>query len=306
VQQQRRGFTLVELLVVIAIIGVLVALLLPAVQAAREAARRTQCGNQLKQHAIAMHNYHDTFGTFPMAASHGGPADAWGATSGLVWLRACLPFIEQNNLYDRWDYTKDYYQGTDNVNLTIIRTPLKAHMCPSDSPAKTWNSTPNYNYAVNLGATDRSRTATSTLDSNAKFQGAPFESFSKRAYSMAAITDGTSNTLMLSEVRQGQVGSDLRGLIWYGSHTGFNAVYAPNSKNPDVLAAGFCNDPGNRPLGLPCTGGSPEMFSSRSRHPGGVQSALCDASVRFVPQTIDILVWRNLSSSQDGNAIGDF
>lgn len=297
-QKQRRGFTLVELLVVIAIIGVLVALLLPAVQAAREAARRTQCANQLRQHAIATHNYHDNFGTFPMGA-------AQSATRGLVWLRATLPFIEQNNLYDGWDYTKDYHDGS-GPNLAIIRTPIKSHICPSDSPTKTWNSTPNYNYAINLGATDRSRTATSTLDSNAKFQGAPFETYTNRAYSMAALTDGTSNTLMLSEVRQGQVGSDLRGLTWYGNHVGFNAVYGPNSKNPDVLASGFCNDPGNRPLGLPCTGGGPEVFSSRSRHPGGVQSALCDASVRFVPQTIDITIWRNLASSQDGNVIGDF
>jgi len=299
VQRQKKGFTLVELLVVIAIIGVLVALLLPAVQAAREAARRTQCGNQLRQHAIATHNYHDTHGTFPMGAGV-------NATSGLVWLRATLPFIEQNNLYDRWDYTKDYYSGTGNTNLDIIRTTIKSHICPSDTPAKTWNSTPNYNYAVNLGATDRNRTATSTLDANAKFQGAPFETFTGKAYSMAAFTDGTSNTLMLSEVRQGQVGSDLRGLTWYGNHVGFNAVYGPNSKNADVLASGFCNDPGNRPLGLPCSGGSPEVFASRSRHPAGVQSALCDASVRFVPDSVDITTWRNLSSSSDGNVIGDF
>jgi prepilin-type processing-associated H-X9-DG protein len=84
------------------------------------------------------------------------------------------------------------------------------------------------------------------------------------------------------------------------------AYYTPNTKEPDILSSGFCNDPGNRPLGLPCTGGSPTLFSARSRHPGGVQVALCDASVRFISETINLTVWRNLAGMQDGNPVGEF
>ncbi|MEN6498516.1 MAG: DUF1559 domain-containing protein, partial [Thermoguttaceae bacterium] len=245
-RHSRMGFTLVELLVVIAIIGILIALLLPAVQAAREAARRSTCQNNLKQHALATHNYHDIFLLFPFGT-------ALSDTKGFVWLRATLPFIEQKNMYDKWDTSKLYY---DAPNLAIIRTVIPTHVCPSDTPTKTWNETPNYNYAVNLGTTNTSRTSPFSVApfSETLFTGAPFEyrtGSTCKQYNMAAITDGTSSTLMLGEVRQGQVGSDLRGLTWYGLHVGFTAYYTPNTKEPDILSAGFCNDPGNRPLGLP-------------------------------------------------------
>ena len=206
-RMSNKAFTLVELLVVIAIIGILVALLLPAIQAAREAARRTQCSNNLKQHALATHNYHDTHKGLPFGYINGNAPAVPGDQSGLCWLRATLPYIEQSSLYDQWDYGLGYAAG---VNNTIIRTVIPGHLCPSDSPTSTWNApTPNYNYAVNLGTTTVTRTSPYN---GVVYNGAPFEYNSGRQYRLADIIDGTPTTLMLSEVRQGQVGQDLRGL----------------------------------------------------------------------------------------------
>ncbi|MCY2993702.1 MAG: DUF1559 domain-containing protein [Planctomycetota bacterium] len=298
----RTGFTLVELLVVIAIIGILVALLLPAIQAAREAARRSQCGNNLKQLAIATQNYHDTFKCLPCGAmsAYNGGTDM----GGLVWLRATLPFIEQRTLYENWDYTQNYCTNVAPAygNNNIIQTLIPTQLCPSDSPSKTWNNTPNYNYAVNLGTTDVNRT--NPLN-GVTWSSAPFEYNTGRFYRLADITDGTATTLMLSEVRQGQIGQDLRGLTWYGPHVGFTAYYTPNTLSPDQLNAGFCQNAQNQPLGLPCVGGTP-LFAARSRHPGGVLVALCDCATRFVSNDIAVATWRNLASSQDGIPVGAY
>jgi prepilin-type N-terminal cleavage/methylation domain-containing protein/prepilin-type processing-associated H-X9-DG protein len=313
-RQLRKAFTLVELLVVIAIIGILVALLLPAVQAAREAARRTECVNKLKQIGLAMHNYNDTFKVLPMAHDKNGNSDP--DVSGYVWCRFILPFIEQGTLADKWQPNKTYHDGGSVVNgysnLMIIRTPIQAYSCPSDTMTMTWNSVPNYNYAVNFGNTDSGRTSPFNGVTNG---ASPFfygGSGTGKSYRLADITDGTSNTLLVSEVRTGPVNSDLRGLIWYGKHTGFTTYYGPNNRTaPDALASGFCQNAQASQQGMPCVGnssttGSPTMFVSRSRHPGGVNVLLGDASVRFVSNTVDLVTWRNLSTMQDGNVLGEF
>jgi len=296
-KNMRRGFTLVELLVVIAIIGVLVALLLPAVQAAREAARRTSCQNNLKQLGLAMHNYHDTYRSFPYGHINSAASSTDVNVSGLGWLKATLPYIEQDNLNSQWNYTQTYHSGT---NLALIRTKISAFLCPSDPAISTWNSVPNYNYACNYGNTNIAR---ATVNSVA-FQRSPFEHMGQ-VYSMASITDGTSNTLMMAEVRQGQVSGDLRGLTWYGSHSGFMTHYSPNTNSPDLLSSGFCKNTEMAPQGMPCAGGT-HIFSARSRHPGGVLATLCDASVRFVPETVDLATWRNLGGMADGTVLGPF
>ncbi|MDX1946328.1 MAG: DUF1559 domain-containing protein [Pirellulaceae bacterium] len=312
----RGGFTLVELLVVIAIIGVLVALLLPAVQSAREAARRSNCASNLRQLAIALHNYHDTVGTLPYAASH------WGYGG---WVRFTMPYTEQAALVANWDQKIVY---STQPNLDICRQKVKVHICPSDNFTRsTWNNggqaMANFNYAVNLGNTSVFRVSplngVTFQEAPFRYEEAPTTNPPIRTFNFASITDGLSSTLLLAEVRQGQDSSgagqtDLRGLIWYGHHAGITTHNAPNTTVPDYIQNGWCANPtaaANRKM--PCatesgqsTGSTPKNLSARSLHPGGVQVALCDGSVRFVPNTVNLTVWRNVGSSQDGQTITDF
>ena len=311
-----RGFTLVELLVVIAIIGILVSLLLPAVQAARAAARRMQCSNNMKQLCLGLHNYHAAFSVLPYSGSH------WGNGG---WVKMTLPYIEQNNLADKWDDTKLYQT---QPNLDICRVQIPAHLCPSDVRTRSsWGGTPyemaNFNYAVNMGNTSVYRV--SPLN-GVTYREAPFhfeESASTNITSQnfGSIRDGTSNTLMLAEVRQApnalaadSTHKDLRGLIWYGHHAGITTHEAPNTAVPDYVQNGWCPKPTEAAdIGMPCatqsgttTGSTPKNLSARSTHAGGVQVSLCDGSVRFISESIDLTTWRNLGSSQDGEVLGTF
>ncbi len=302
-----RGFTLIELLVVIAIIAVLIALLLPAVQQARESARRTQCRNNIKQLGLAMHNYHDTHGMLPLALMNGsGPSFTDSNQSGYVWMRAILPFIDQANLWSGWNQTFMYNAIAGNT--TIIRTTIPGLTCTSDTATRTWNATPNYNYAVNLGNTTAART---TPFNGVTFSQSPFymsNSTTGIGYKFTDFGDGVSNVMLMAEVRQGQNGQDLRGLIWYGNYVGYTAHNPPNTTIPDRGQAGFCV-PANAAIQLPCTGtdaANPLMMSARSRHAGGVHVLMGDGGVRFVSDNVDITTWRNLSAMYDGQTLGEF
>ncbi|AMV19442.1 DUF1559 domain-containing protein [Planctomyces sp. SH-PL14] len=307
---RRHGFTLIELLVVIAIIAVLVAILLPAVQQAREAARRSQCTNNMKQLGIAMHNYHETMGSLPIGAGGGlvalpasGTVDA--SQSGYVWLRAILPYIDQTASYNMWDERYQYAVGNNNK---VIQSPIPGMRCPSDTATQPWNNTPNYNYAVNLGNTTYNRT---NPFNGVAFGQSPFDATTAaavRSYKFSDMGDGVSNVLLLGEIRQGQNGTDLRGLIWYVPHVGFTAHNPPNTSVPDRLNAGFCVA-ANSAIQLPCAGtdtNNPTMFSARSRHVGGVNVVLGDGSVRFVSDAVNLQTWRDLSTMFDGRALGEF
>ncbi len=306
---RRVGFTLVELLVVIAIIGILVALLLPAIQAAREAARRTQCVNNLKQIGIAMHNHHDSLKSLPPGT---GPNPCcWG-----TWQVLILRYIEQGSIaeeYVNWGgddtttdrtYTGVRYSGAPNTtNVTTKRFP--AFTCPSDLPNAPTGGMTNHNYAVNYGTTGYSQP--SSLN-GVIFRGAPFRaarSYEERfiGRKMSDLIDGTSNTLMVGEVLQGQ-GSDLRGFTWWGDASNFTSYLPPNSRLPDrIYTAGYCVNLPDQ--GLPCAitdATNPTMFGSRSRHPGGVQVVLCDGATRFVSDAIDLNVWRAVSTSEGSEA----
>ena len=219
---KRRAFTLVELLVVIAIIGILIALLLPAVQAAREAARRAQCTNNLKQLGIALHNYHDTFKSLPYRM--GGTSANSHRISGFVGL---LPFIEQSSLYDQ--IRSDGFGPTPWSAYTPWRTKIGGILCPSDGEAgqhqSDWNG--RNSYVFNVGDTNPWGESTGS-----EVRG-PFSY--RETYSFATIRDGLSNTLAMSErcVASGN-GMDLKGgvVIDYASVTN-----SPDTANPIACLA---------------------------------------------------------------------
>ncbi len=320
----RRGFTLVELLVVIAIIGILVSLLLPAVQAAREAARRMQCQNNLKQLALAVHNYADTFKQmFPGGVGRYGCC--WG-----TWQMAILPYIEQTTLADIYvnsggaDWGPRY--GTA-INRPVVSSRIPTLSCPSDIKAAPIGQTAtlkpitSHNYAVNYGNTSFFQTTLNGIP----FLGAPFRAYTGstsddgpigagaamtfpriygRHVNMAEILDGTSTTFMAAEVLQGR-SNDLRGFTWWGGASGFVTYLAPNSSAPDVITGGICVAVTNPRM--PCvtatTATRPRMMGARSSHAGGgVNVAFCDGHVNFIPNQIDYNAWNALGTAQ-GNDV---
>ncbi|TWU23112.1 hypothetical protein Pla52o_26470 [Novipirellula galeiformis] len=279
---------------VIAIIGVLVGLLLPAVQAAREAARRMSCGNNLKQIGLAMHNYHDSLGSFPTGAY---TSCCYG-----TWLPLILPYMEQGNLaelYVDWGNTSGFsYSSTLNkTNVTTKRIP--AFSCPSDLDNAPLQEITSHSYAVNYGNTDLLQVATLN---GVTFRGAPFGPYTDSKTKFRDILDGTSSTLMVAEVRQGQ-GADLRGFLWWRDASGMQAYLGPNSSLPDRLPGTWYCEP---VPGLPCEVSStsnPTTFASRSLHPGIVQAVNCDGSVNTYSDSIDLNVWRARSTTQGSEVI---
>jgi prepilin-type N-terminal cleavage/methylation domain-containing protein/prepilin-type processing-associated H-X9-DG protein len=351
----RSAFTLVELLVVIAIIGVLVALLLPAVQSAREAARRIQCSNQLRQLGIALHNYHDTYKVLPYRQGGTGTTSSSATTTNTVQgsgLTMMLPFIEQLNLYNQiaspqrfnninYQPFGDSCADASSYQLWFVKVPV--FICPSNSKAKPFSDFGPSHYCFCSGdMADRVQT------SNVGLRGA-FGFCSNRR--LANITDGTSNTIAMGEVAStigtgtrrlwGAISrdqgtavaiqspirckqtvdasgqylpsivtvSEARGSRWGRGtmeYTGFNTILPPNSPS---CQTGVFNTNG--------------IFSATSRHPGGVQVVMCDASVRFVNQNInsgnlavrDLTteggpspygVWGALGSIAGDESLGDF
>ncbi len=316
----QRGFTLIELLVVMAVIGVLVALLLPAVQSAREAARRANCINNLKQIALAFHSYESSSTVLPP----GKKGCCWG-----TWLVYTLPYLDQTPLYNAWNamgnntpgwpapYDTDFrYFGAANVTVTSTR--LLAYLCPSDLTNAPLSTTlggatfacTSQNYAVNFGNTIAAQTeyqGTPFLGAPFSDIGSPLADHNQPAHAcvpLSAITDGLSNTLLLSEVIVGQ-GLDLRGFSWWGDAAAFEALHPPNTSFPDVLfSAYYCNNQSPNPPCMGATTAIPDNYSARSRHPGGVNAALCDGSIRFVKNSISISVWRKMSTTRGNEVLG--
>jgi prepilin-type N-terminal cleavage/methylation domain-containing protein len=318
--QLRRGFTLVELLVVIAIIGILVALLLPAIQAAREAARRSQCVNNLKQLGLATTNYHDTYKTLPF----GNFSCCWG-----TWQMSILPFIEEQQLADMYSWNpkaaadmgifdQDYRYHSLNLsknppirNLEVVRTRIASLTCPSDDPqvnttvAGDGTGIPYHNYVANYGNTDHLG-----LDhlgpaspQYIKFLGSPFvgddwNTYPKRYTKFRHILDGLSKTMMFSETVQGQEG-DMRGFTWWGWSAGFESFAEPNSSVTDYMqSSAYCKPNEPNPPCVAMSGASRFKAMARSRHPGGVHIAVCDGSVQFVSDSIDLATWRAASTTK--------
>lgn len=315
-----RGFTLIELLVVIGIIVVLMAILLPAVQSAREAARRSQCVNNLKQVGLAMHNYHESHLVLPP----GKKGCCWG-----TWLVYTLPYLEQQALYNAWNSCGINASGAPSnydldlryfgvANQSVTSTFLSVYLCPSDLTNAPITATTNskvyactsQNYAVNFG---------NTLVIQSDFQGigfggAPFVDIGSpdgdhnqpghASVGFGSFQDGLSNTLLVSEVIVGQ-GQDLRGFSWWGDAATFETFLTPNSSFPDVLFSPFyCI---NQPPNPPCTGATtalPDNYAARSRHFGGVNVTIGDGSIRFVKNSINVRTWRAMSTTHGGEVVG--
>ena len=204
--------------------------------------------------------------------------------------------------------TQPYRTG---INTTLIRTVIPMMLCPSDPYFEAWNSVPNYNYAVNYGNTYCSAGPGNTYNGVDYKEGTFRYSSGTTGYTckFRDIVDGTTNTLLVSEVRAGQINNDLRGLIWYVPHTGFTAHYPPNTQIEDHMSATWCTttvEPFARKELMPCAGGGSTIFSSRSQHTGGVHSLLADGSVRFVSDNIDIELWRALSTRNGKEVIGEW
>jgi prepilin-type N-terminal cleavage/methylation domain-containing protein len=321
--RQRRGFTLIELLVVIAIIGVLVGLLLPAVQKAREAANRISCLNNLKQFGLAMHNYHDANLQFPPFQATAGSC-CYG-----TWQMAILPYCELNNLWNLYtNYGGTSRTGPDfqhGVNAQVTSQRMKMFSCPSD----TWNNAvnservngvryliANHNYVVCLGNADYNLFGDGPppgFPPNYIVQRGVFVSRNSSTWNnvvtrITDVTDGTDNTLLAGEVRQGQGGpsptGDERGQSWTAEPAQFTTYYTPNTSSPDLTSGMHCNPT----PGMPCISESTnwDVIAARSQHPGGVQVVLCDGSGRFVTNSINLNTWRALSSIQGGEVVGDY
>jgi prepilin-type N-terminal cleavage/methylation domain-containing protein/prepilin-type processing-associated H-X9-DG protein len=328
----RRGFTLIELLVVIAIIAVLIALLLPAVQAAREAARRSQCVNNLKQIGLAVLNYESANGSFPP----GEKGCCWG-----TWGVFILPYVEQSALYNAWNsYGSNvpsggaydsYLRYAGAANTTVTFSQVNSYTCPSDPNGghQRTGSARYHNYAVNYGQTDQAETTSYNIPSPvnptiiATFKGAPFTDMGSpniddtgyavgfaaiQPAKIASITDGLSNTLCASELRVAspQNDSDLRGFSWWGPSASFNTIIPPNSTFPDAMGNGGCavqNPPCNGNLMAPGAQYPLVYLGARSYHAGGVNASMCDGSVRFFKNSINILTWMAAGTSQGSEVI---
>lgn len=320
----RRAFTLIELLVVIAIIAILIALLLPAVQSAREAARRIQCKNNLKQISLALHSYHDVYGRFPIGSFSPTGSMFPSPTGRPDWaycLHYLLPYVEQAALYQLMAQNDMTNPKPDDPDSALTWPPetdgrvVEAYLCPSDIGNSTLvhRNTPNKIrlFLVNyLGIFSGLNDGESYSDTDPARRGV----FGyNRGARFRDITDGTSSTMCVAEYVKGP-DFVLRGWT-FTSRAGSQTLHVrntPNSRAPDNLLSNidYCgNSSANQPAqNRPCVSGGTagNHASSRSMHVGGVQVALCDGSVRFISENIDLTTWRNLGWISDGEVIGDF
>lgn len=330
----RHAFTLVELLVVIAIIGILIALLLPAVQAAREAARRISCTNHLKQMGLALHNYHSSHSCFPGLGIT--TATSFSAQAKL------LPFVEQQNLQNLIDFKQALYLGTSHsqtlnpVQATAAKTVLPLLRCPSDGAEDLYEEKTNEwlaggNYMV-CGGSGTGTNYDLRYASDGMFYYGSARGFRE-------MTDGSSNTLVMGESLLGpretltgplpQTRDAQRLIGTFSASPNSGTAGLSGIVNPDLasLAASCATWTGNRGFGwivgkpqsstfsayLAPNSPVPNMnsmgigfYGARSNHPGGVNVALGDGSVRFVGDTVNLEAWRSLSTCSGGEVVGEF
>ena len=296
---RKSAFTLVELLVVITIIGILIALLLPAVQAAREAARRMQCANNFKQAALALHNHESQKGAFPKGleiyrSDHpcSRPSDVTTDRIGFSWSFWILPFMEHGSLYDSFDQTPSvtYYDNAGGAaisNYTLSKNFISAYICPSDPKGRELVA------VVTAGAEDMAKTNILGVADSENYRcdgsyGNPMADgvlYNAIATRIADISDGTSQTLMLGEVIP-NTAVEYAGAFW-------NSWAICDTRN------GI-----NRPLHIPTTTPWDSVNDGfASHHPGGCQFAFADGSVQFLSESISQPVLRSLTTRKSISSI---
>ena len=318
-----KGFTLVELLVVIAIIAILIALLLPAVQAAREAARRMQCSNNLKQIGVALHNYHSTHALFPFGKIPSPDGSGQGSTTGMVML---LPFIEQNTIYDQVDFNDNNPWWGANVELWFKRIPT--YMCPSNpqdegvsigsichSFAPNCDQDSWISHMHPIAHSGKDGTDARDCGSHVGFnkdgmffqvvssfipgesyhhtQGCSGIQYHDRRVAIKDVFDGTSQTLAFTETAAGNPGS-YRGLDWahHGSGIGTaNGINANWNSDPPLTGWAFQTTP---------------FMGPGSHHPGGCNFLMVDGSVHFLSENIALDTLLSLTTRAGGDLVSKF
>ncbi|MGE0755694.1 MAG: DUF1559 domain-containing protein [Pirellulaceae bacterium] len=308
-----RGFTLVELLVVIAIIGILVSLLLPAVQSAREAARRMQCGNNLKQLALAIHNYADTHKVFPCNANASDPAAT--PTNGFSWISKTLPFFEQQTLHDKLNFSlklSNPFNGTKlpapppNTNLFFVNTVIPSLLCPTD-PTKAVRSDLARYWAWPaesfFGAVSGGGIGPAAVTCYMGFQGDSFDTtppdaiFERSArggsVTFAQVLDGTSNVLMLGE----RSPSYSPWCAWAATNgVWISTRSAEKNSNGTPRGTPYHINAVRKLFPVPnSTEAGGIKYGAVSLHPGGIQVACADGSVHFLAETMDHMMYRDLA-----------
>jgi prepilin-type N-terminal cleavage/methylation domain-containing protein len=318
VRRLREGFTLIELLVVIAIIAILIALLVPAVQKVREAAARTQCTNNLKQLALAVHAYHDTYKVIPQ--NYGG-RQGWGAGgASWSWIAMILPYIEQGTLYNAANLSQmlaapsaadprlNQYQNGAGTGVLAINTPIPLLRCPSDPDAGTLSWTDradlggtavavsNYkgvsgqnwgwgnalwNPIPGVGSNNGNLNGLEAGDGILFRSNGPGAGGVQKKFTLLSVTDGTSNTFMIGEAQP-------KYCLWTGAWAYANNVTGDCGIFPNnQITGGWTN-----------AGDWPNCYNFNSPHPNGLQFALCDASVHFIPNNVSIQTYRAAATIQ--------
>jgi len=318
-----QAFTLIELLVVIAIIAILIALLLPAVQQAREAARRTQCKSNLKQLGLALHNYHDSFRQFPPGGSviaGGGLPGNWSDNRGNALVRL-MPYLDQSALYNMIDFRTNIDVQTVTGSTALLCQQVIAMLrCPSDTGANLMTGGQNTsggtraitNYGFSMGAQRFGDTCGSynIVNTNGSAQHGdslnPSEIsgvFSHFAWAarMSDITDGTTNTIAVGEIRPGcsthaQNGWMHKNSLWYATTAGINIPTCPDEPGYSTNNADCRKD---KDVWGPA-------MSFKSKHTGGCHFLLCDGSTQFISENIDYRTYMKLGDRRDGQITGPF
>ncbi|MCC9606512.1 DUF1559 domain-containing protein [Blastopirellula sp. JC732] len=327
IRKRFTGFTLVELLVVIAIIGVLIALLLPAVQQAREAARRIQCTNHMKQLGLALHNYHDTYLKFPYNAEPQS-ANVADRLRGCSWITRILPFVEQTAAYNQMQFVGDWSMqdnSSSNPNYNVLNNyVVDGFYCPSSPLPPTQQRTTKANGTITLqvasyvgvmGSYYKGGTSTTVSPFSPQFNSYGIAvgngvivpvGLGANAITMASVVDGTTNTIFAGEQSNYQFDTsgnrkDLRSSGYYGGPWSCGAGTGTWTQNVTTL---------RYPIGTYGNTGNVDPYNTNisftSAHPGGMMGALTDGSVRFVPETIDFAIFTALCDRQDGAVVGEY